>query len=122
MAGELHCAGLVDVDVSGVGGDGALVTAQHRVDEGDVGGGTAYHKVNGSVGGGAFFPDQVRSLGAVRVHTVTGGLFQVGVQQLLQDGGVCPFGVVAVKTNHQKDFLSVGKIQSGRRPASLISV
>ena len=86
VAGGLNGAGLVAVDVAGMGGDHRFIGLKQGGDDRQVGLGTAYQKVNLRLRGGAESPNQVPGFLADGIQTVAAGLDQIGVRQCLKDG------------------------------------
>ena len=74
VAGGLHRAGLVDVDMAGVGAEHALIGPQQGGDHRQVGLGAPGQKVDGTLRGGAGLPDQRGGPGTVGVGAVAWGL------------------------------------------------
>ena len=101
VAGALDGVDLVAVDVAGGDGQNTLVGTQNGINDGGIGLGAAHQKVHGGVGGAADLADLFGGGGAVGILTVADGLVHIGVQQLLQDGGMGAFQIVTVKTNHK---------------------
>ena len=100
MAGGLDGAGLMDVDVAGMGGDHRLVGPQHGGDGHKIDLGTAHQEMNIRRRRGAQAPDGVRSGGAAGVQTVAHGLGEIGVGEGFQDSGVRPLAVIVAKAVH----------------------
>ena len=102
VAGGLDGAGLMAVDMAGVGGDHCLVGGQQRGDDRQVGLGAADQEVNVCLGSGADRPDQVTGLLTDGVHAVAAGLGEIGVHQRLQDPGMCALAVIVAEAVHEK--------------------
>ena len=79
VARGLDGAGLMGVDVAGVGGDDRLVGLQKRVDDHQIGLGAAHQKVDVGVRGLAQAADQIGGGLAAGVHAVAAGLLRIGV-------------------------------------------
>ena len=94
VTAALDDAGLVHVDVAGMGGDDALPGQEDRVDDGRVRLRAADQEVNVSVGGLAGLPDQVAGTLAVLVGAVAARLFHVGGDEGVEHPGVRAFLVV----------------------------
>ena len=101
MTGGLHSAGFMAVDVSGVRGDNALIWMQHGVDDDLIGLGAAGDEKHVGVRAGAGGADLFLGGVAVAVLAISGELFQIGFQQVLQNGLVGAFSVVAFKRQHE---------------------
>ena len=102
VAGGFDGAGLVAVDVAGVGGDHRLIGGQQRRDDRQVGLGAADQEVNVCLGSGADRPDQVTGLLTDGVHAVAAGLDQIGVRQSLKNLGMRAFAVIVAEAVHEK--------------------
>ena len=94
MAAALDDAGLVHVDVAGVGGDDALPGQEDRVDDGGVRLRAADQEVHVGVGGLAGLTNQVAGVLAVLVGAVAARLFHVGGDEGVEHPGVRAFLVV----------------------------
>ena len=88
MAAALDDAGLVHVDMAGVGSDDALPGQEDRVDDGRVRLRAADQEVHVGVGGLAGLANQVAGTLAVLVGTVARGLFHVGGDEGIKHPGV----------------------------------
>ena len=95
VAAALDDAGLVHVDVAGVGGDDALPWQEDRVDDSRVRLRAAHEEVHVSVGGLAGLADQVAGALAVLVSAVARGLFHVGGDEGIEHPSVRALLVVA---------------------------
>ena len=100
VAGGLDRAGLMHVDMAGLGAEHAFVGAQSRRDDGHVGLGAADEEMHRALLAGEGLADGVGSLLAVVVGAVARGLFKVGGGQLLQDRRVAALEVIAVQADH----------------------
>ena len=107
MAGGLDGAGLVAVDMAGVGGDHRLVGLEQGSDDRQVGLGAANQKVDVRFRRIAEGPDQVTGLLADGVQAVAAGLDKVGIRQRLKDLGMGAFTVVIAEAVHGKNLFSV---------------
>ena len=94
VAAALDDAGLVHVDVAGVGGDDTLPGQEDRVDDSRVRLRAADQEVNVGVGGLAGLADQVAGALAVLVGAVAARLFHVGGDEGVEHPGVRAFLVV----------------------------
>ena len=94
VAAALDDAGLVHVDVSGIGGDDALPGQEDRIDDGRVRLRAADQEVHVGVGGLAGLADQVAGAPAVLVGAVAARLFHVGGDEGVEHPGVRAFLVV----------------------------
>ena len=104
MAGGLHSAGLVDVDMAGIRAQGCLMGPQGGGDHGQIGLGPAHQEMDGSVRGIAGGADQAGGFGAVMVLAVAGGLLQVGLVQQRQHLLVAAFAVVIMEIDHRASY------------------
>ena len=95
VAGVLHGAGFMDVDVRGLYGDGAFIVAKQRGDYGGVGLRAAYEEIDLAAGAGTGFQDLPPGALGVRVAAVAVQLFEVGLSEALQDFRVSALGVIA---------------------------
>ena len=100
VAGGLHRAGLVAVDVPSRRGEHPLVGPQRRPDDGEVCLGAPHQELHVHVLPLALPADELPGGFAVGVLAVAHGLFQVGFQHLFQNPGVRALGVIAVKVKH----------------------
>ena len=100
MAGGLHRAGLVDIDVSGIRPKCSLMGPQGRVDHGEVGLGASHQEMDGDVLPAAFRPDFRRGGGAVFVLPIAQGLHQIGLGKPGQHLFVAALAVVIVEVDH----------------------
>ena len=100
VAGGLHRAGLVDIDVSGIRPQRPLVGAQRRVDHRQIGLGAAHQEVNVNVLPAAFCPDFGRGSRAVFVLAIAQGLLHVGGDQPLQHFFMAALAVIIVEIDH----------------------
>ena len=117
MAGGLDGAALVDIDVAGISAQHTLPRPQHRGDHRQVGLGAAHQEMNIDRLVLAQGADSFSGALAVGILSITGGLFLVGLQQPLQNGGMGAGVVIAFKADH--DFSSsLGS--SSRRYSSMI--
>src|SRR5699024_2001274 len=105
VAGGLHGAGLVHMDMPAVGTEHSLPGLQRRVDHGQVGLGGPHKKVDPGLGSPAQAADQRPRPGAVLVLPIAWRLFQVGLLQQVQHrlGGALP--IIAFKTDHTVSIL-----------------
>ena len=110
VTGGLHSAGFMAVDVSGVRGDNALIWMQHGVDDDLIGLGAAGDEKHVGVRTGAGGADLFLGGVAVAVLAISGELFQIGFQQVLQNGLVGTFSVVTFKRQHE-NFSFIYKIR-----------
>ena len=94
VAAALDDAGLMHVDVAGVGGDDALPGQEDRVNDGGVRLRAADQEVHVGVGGLAGASDQVAGALAVLVGAVAARLFHVGGDEGVEHPGVRAFLVV----------------------------
>ena len=101
VAAALDDAGLVHVDVAGVGGDDALPGQEDRVDDGGVRLGAADQEVHVGVGGLAGLADQVAGTLAVLVGAVSAGLLHVRGDESLKHPGVRTLLVIAGKVRQR---------------------
>ena len=101
VAAALDDAGLVHVDVAGVGGDDALPGQEDRVDDGGVRLGAADQEVHVGVGGLAGLADQVAGTLAVLVGAVSAGLLHVRGDESLEHPGVRTLLVIAGKVRQR---------------------
>ena len=107
VAGGLDGAGLMAVDMAGVGGDHCLVGGQQRGDDRHVRLGAAHQKMNGGVGGSAEGANQCPGFVADGINAVAAGLGEIGVHQRLQDPGMCALAVIVAEAVHEKNLFSV---------------
>ena len=102
VAGGLNGAGLVHMDVAGLGAQDALPGFQRGGNHRQVGLGGPHKKMYGGIGGVAQRADLVGGCGAILVLPVAGGLLQVGLLQQIQDRLGGTLAVITLKTNHRK--------------------
>ena len=100
MAGALDGAGFVAVDVAGVYGKNALPGPQQGIDHGGIGLRSANHEMHARAGQAAGGADFIGRGGAVGVGAIAQRLVQIGLLQPLQNGGMSPLQIIAVKTDH----------------------
>ena len=122
VAGGLHGAGLVHVDVAAVGTQHPLPGLEGRVNHRKVGLGGAHQKLHFRFRRAAQGADAVPGLVAVGILSVAGGLFQIGAAQSVQYRSRCALAVVTFKTNHNRVYASLfihteGTARSDRPPA-----
>ena len=98
VAGGFDRAGLMYMDMPGLGAQHPLPGFQRGVDHRQVGLGRPHKKVHGGVGRVAQRADLVRRGGAVGVLAIAGGLFQVGLLQKVQYRLGGALAVVTFKT------------------------
>ena len=91
----LHGAGFMDGNVPAVAGYDAVAGREHGVDDGGVGLCAAYEQEHGCLGAVGGLADAFDGAMGVVVVAVAWLLHEVGVDEALQDGGVCAFGIVA---------------------------
>ena len=99
----------MDMDVAGLGADRALVGTECRVDEGQVGLGSAHQEVDIHILPAALGLDVPGGVHAVVVGAIAGGLLQIGLHHALQDALMAALGVIACKVYH---FLTSSDISS----------
>ena len=104
VAGSLHSAGLVAIDMAGDCTQSTLMGPQSSCNHGHVCLCATHHEVNGQRIIAAGLADLGGSAGAVMILAVAGGLFQVGALQGFQNLFMAAFAIVIVKINH--DFSS----------------
>ena len=102
MAATLNDAGLMHVDVAGIGGDNTLPGQKDRIDDGGVRLRAADQEVHVGVGGLAGLADQVAGALAVLVGAVAAGLFHVGGDEGVEHPGVCAFLVVTGEVRQRR--------------------
>ena len=100
VTGVFHGTGLVGMDVTGGGGDHALVIVKHGGDDRGVGLGAAYKKMHICFRTVTCGPDLFCGGGTVDIVAVAGLGFQIGLQQPLQHLGVSAGDVIIFKGNH----------------------
>ena len=100
VAHMLQRAGLMGVDVAGLGADHGLIGQQAGADAGVVGLGAAHQEVYRCVRAGQVFFDLIGGLLAPGVDAIAAVGGVVGLRQGLQYGGVGPLAVVVVEAYH----------------------
>ena len=101
VAGGFHRAGLMYMDVAGVGTQCALPWLQRGVDDRQVGLGRAHKEMHGSVRGIAQGADLIGCGGTIAVLAVAGGLVKVGFLHQVQHRRGGTFTVVTFKAKHK---------------------
>jgi len=97
VAGELHGAGFVDIDVGGVCTEDALVGLQGAVDDGGVGLGASGEEPYLCLGGLAGLADELSCLVAEAVVAVALRALGIGVDEVAEHGLVGSVVVVALE-------------------------
>ena len=100
VAGVLHGAGLVDVDVAALGADHALIGFQDGGDDGDVGLRAAHEEMHGGIGGVEHIADHIRGPGAMGIFAVSERLLVIRILQGFQDRRMAALQVVAFEKDH----------------------
>ena len=96
----LDGARLMDSDMAGLHGDGALIVREHRGDDGGVGLGAAHQEMDFALRAVASFKNlPFRALG-VRIVSVAVQLLEVGLGEPLEYLRMGPFLVIASEKNH----------------------
>ena len=106
VAGGLHGAGLMDMNMAAFGAENPLMRPQSGGDHRQISLGAANQKVNGGIAAAGslnFF----RRPGAVQILAVAGSLLQIGGCKSLQHLLVAALAVVIVKENHSNPPWSV---------------
>ena len=100
MSGSLDSAGLVGIDMGGMGGDDRLVRLQQGFHNDEIGLGTAYQEVNIGVRSTADAADSFPGGCTAGIQTVAHSLFQVGVHQGLENFWVGALAVIIAEAVH----------------------
>ena len=96
----LDGARLMDSDMAGLHGDGALIVREHRGDDGGVGLGAAYEEIDLALRAVACLQDlPFRALG-IRIVAITVQLFEVGFGEPLEYLRMGSFRVIASEKYH----------------------
>ena len=91
---------LVDVDVSRRCGQHPFVPAQQAVDDRGVGLGAAHQQIDLGLGRSARLADELAGMGRMGVASVSGALFEVGLDQAAHHLGMGSLHVVAIEMKH----------------------
>ena len=105
VACGLDGAGLVHMDVPGVGAQHALPRLERRRNDGQIRLGRTDEKVHVGVGSVTQALDLRGGLGAVFIFAIAGGLVEIGLLQKLQNRGGRALAIVTFKTKHIFDSL-----------------
>ena len=99
MSGGLDSAGLVGIDMGGMGGDDRLVRMQQGFHNDEIGLGTAYQEVNIGVRSTADAADSFPGGCTAGIQTVAHSLFQIGVHQGLENFWVGALAVISTQNS-----------------------
>ena len=102
VAGGLHRAGLVDMDMAALGADRRLMGPQRRRQHRQIGLGAAHQKVDCRILPTAFAADVGGSILTVVVRAVAGCLLQIRFHHSAQDPLVAALAVITRKVYHNK--------------------
>lgn len=100
MAAMLDGSRLVDVDVSRLGTQHALIGAEHRGDDGGIGLRATHQEVYLGIGSIAHLAHQLTGLFTPGIFAITAGLFPIGFNQTPENEGMAALVVVILKLNH----------------------
>ena len=116
MTGVLNGSGFVDIYVTGLCGEDALVRLQHRADDKLVGLRAANEKVyfGGRAIAGSF--DFLNGAAAIRVRAVAGQGFEIRFNKFLKNCRMRSGDIVAGKRNHSSSNRTGAHPQSRSAP------
>ena len=100
MPGVLDGAGLMDGDVARLYGNGTFIVRKQGGDDGGVGLGAAHEEMDFAIGAGAGLENLPLGALGVRVAAVAVQLFEVGLDEPLENLRMGPFRVIASEKNH----------------------
>lgn len=102
VAVMLNCAGFMNLDMAGIGSDNTLPGTQECAKGGFIGLGATHDKVDIRTVTMAQATDQFLGTMAVRVNTITGGQFQIGLAKGLHDLRMSAIAIIVSKMKHKK--------------------
>ena len=111
VAGGLHGAGFMHVDVAVVGAEHALPGPERGFDDDEVRLRAADQKLHVGPGRGAGGANEVTGLVAVMIFAVAGRLFEIALGEKFQNARMRAFFVVRFKTKHGCHLLFSSRFQ-----------